>query len=74
MVGRNLLTRNADANSLPRYVPRPKPEVFRITKNNHNILQGVDTSGCRLDAEQAQKLDDWCEQNAKRYWTSCTQV
>jgi glycosyltransferase involved in cell wall biosynthesis len=53
-----------------RYVPRPKPEVFRITKNNHNILQGVDTSGSRLDAEQVKMLDDWCEQNAKRYWTS----
>lgn len=25
------------------YVPKPKPEVFRITKNNHNILQASQT-------------------------------
>jgi glycosyltransferase involved in cell wall biosynthesis len=55
---------------LHRYVPRPKPEVFRITKNNHNILQGVDTSGSRLGAEQVKMLDDWCAQNATRYWTT----
>ncbi|KAH8724715.1 putative trehalose synthase-like protein [Phaeosphaeriaceae sp. PMI808] len=52
------------------YVPRPKPEVFRITKNNHNILQGVDKTGNRLDVESMGILDDWCESNAKRYWTA----
>lgn len=24
-----------------RYVPKPNPQVFRITKDNHNILQGM---------------------------------
>jgi hypothetical protein len=24
-----------------RYVPKPNPQVFRITKDNHNILQGI---------------------------------
>lgn len=52
-----------------RYVPRPKPEIFRITKNNHNILQGVDTTGARLDADSITKLDNWCSENADRYWT-----
>jgi glycosyltransferase involved in cell wall biosynthesis len=65
---RQQLTRAMFANTY-RYVPRPKPEVFRITKNNHNILQGVDTTGSRLDAPQIRMLDDWCTQNADRYWT-----
>jgi hypothetical protein len=52
-----------------RYVPRPKPEVFRITKNNHNILQGVETTGKTLEPDEVRILDEWCEQNAHRYWT-----
>lgn len=51
-----------------RYVPKPKPEVFRITKNNHNILQGVAEPNLRLDNKSRRILDDWCEQNAERYW------
>ncbi|KAF2028973.1 trehalose synthase (Ccg-9), partial [Setomelanomma holmii] len=51
------------------YVPRPKPEVFRITKTNHNILQGVDMQS-QLTPEHIQALDEWCEQNAERYWLS----
>jgi glycosyltransferase involved in cell wall biosynthesis len=43
--------------------------VFRITKDNHNILQGVDKTGNVLDSVRAKKLDDWCEENATRYWT-----
>jgi glycosyltransferase involved in cell wall biosynthesis len=42
--------------------------VFRITKNNHNILQGVNTE-LELTTEQVGTLDEWCEQNAARYWT-----
>ncbi|KAH3953115.1 hypothetical protein HBH53_036920 [Parastagonospora nodorum] len=49
------------------YVPRPNSEIFRITKNNHNILQGVDEK-LQLEDEQAKMLDEWCEQNAARYW------
>ncbi|KAF2819129.1 UDP-Glycosyltransferase/glycogen phosphorylase, partial [Ophiobolus disseminans] len=48
---------------------KPKPEVFRITKNNHNILQGVDRE-TRLKEDEINILDEWCEQNAARYWTS----
>ncbi|KAF2238617.1 glycosyltransferase family 4 protein [Viridothelium virens] len=51
------------------YVPRPKPEVFRITKTNHNILQGVADPGERFTDDQARILADWVEQNAKRFWT-----
>jgi len=51
-----------------RYVPRANAEVFRITKDNHNILQAVDKEGKTLDAAKIQKLDTWCEQNANRYW------
>ncbi|KAJ4354003.1 uncharacterized protein N0V89_005735 [Didymosphaeria variabile] len=50
------------------YVPKPKPEVFRITKNNHNILQDVAEEGARLTPEQAKILDDWALSNAERYW------
>lgn len=53
-----------------RFVPKPKPEVFRITKNNHNILQGVADPKLRLTEDQMHILDEWCEQNAERYWTS----
>ncbi|KAB5578675.1 putative trehalose synthase-like protein [Coniochaeta sp. 2T2.1] len=51
------------------YVPKPKPEVFRITKNNHNILQGVADPDLRFTKEQVVMLDDWCQQNADRFWT-----
>ncbi|KAJ4303099.1 hypothetical protein N0V90_001990 [Kalmusia sp. IMI 367209] len=52
------------------YVPKPKPEVFRITKNNHNILQGVADPDLRLTKDQIAILDDWCKQNAERFWIS----
>jgi glycosyltransferase involved in cell wall biosynthesis len=53
------------------YVPRPKPEVFKITKTNHNVLQGVDRRWTsELSQESARILDEWCEQNAERYWLS----
>jgi hypothetical protein len=33
-------------------VPNPSPAVFRTTKNNHNILQGVAAPDLRLTDEQ----------------------
>ncbi|KAF2004518.1 glycosyltransferase family 4 protein [Amniculicola lignicola CBS 123094] len=51
------------------YVPKPKPEVFRITKNNHNILQGVADPNLRLADEQIKSLDEWCKSNAECFWT-----
>jgi glycosyltransferase involved in cell wall biosynthesis len=50
------------------YVPKPKPAVFRITKNNHNILQGVAEPDLRLDQASINMLDEWARQNADRYW------
>lgn len=58
------------AKPLYRYVPKPKPEVFRITKTNHNILQGVADPKERLTRASQQLLDDWTLQNAKRFWLS----
>ncbi|KAF2457081.1 trehalose synthase (Ccg-9) [Lineolata rhizophorae] len=51
------------------YVPKPKPEVFRITKTNHNILQGVAAPSERLTLAQQDILNTWAHQNATRYWT-----
>ncbi|KAF1933785.1 glycosyltransferase family 4 protein [Didymella exigua CBS 183.55] len=50
------------------YVPKPKPAVFRITKNNHNILQGVEETGLRLEQKSIDMLEEWARQNADRYW------
>ncbi|MCJ1282590.1 hypothetical protein MMC26_001915 [Xylographa opegraphella] len=50
------------------YVPRPRPEVFRITKTNHNILQGVNDPGEKLSNEQANTITAWIQHNAQRYW------
>lgn len=50
------------------YVPKPKPEVFRITKTNHNILQGVADPGEELTDDQAEVIRSWTETNAKRFW------
>lgn len=43
--------------------------MFRITKNNHNILQGVADPTLRLDESQRYVLDEWCETNASRFWS-----
>lgn len=51
-----------------RYVPKPKPGVFRITKTNHNILQGVAQPDERITEEQKKSLGDWIRENAERYW------
>ncbi|GME53536.1 Glycosyl transferase family 1 [Neofusicoccum parvum] len=50
------------------YVPKPKPEVFRITKTNHNILQGVAHPDERLTDDMKETLDEWCQGNADRFW------
>ncbi|KAJ5487089.1 hypothetical protein N7530_001389 [Penicillium desertorum] len=51
------------------YVPKPRPGVFRVTKTNHNILQGVARPGERLTPENKKLLQEWIEENARRYWT-----
>ncbi|KAF2637809.1 putative trehalose synthase-like protein [Massarina eburnea CBS 473.64] len=50
------------------YVPTPAPAVFRITKDNHNILQGVADPELRLTPENMTILDNWCYKNAERHW------
>ncbi|KAJ9487773.1 hypothetical protein VN97_g5535 [Penicillium thymicola] len=51
------------------YVPKPRPGVFRATKTNHNILQGVAHPDERLTPENKKLLQEWIEENARRYWT-----
>lgn len=55
---------------ITRYVPKPKPEVFLVTKTNHNILQGVADSNQRLSEDQKELLTTWVEGNASRLWLS----
>ncbi|THG95034.1 hypothetical protein EW026_g6546 [Hermanssonia centrifuga] len=50
------------------YVPNPSPSVFRTTKNNHNILQGVADPSLRLTKEQKDNFDAWILKNGLR-WT-----
>ncbi|OXV10103.1 hypothetical protein Egran_02135 [Elaphomyces granulatus] len=50
------------------YVPKPRPGVFRITKTNHNILQGVSKPEDRLTPENRQVMLKWIHENANRYW------
>ncbi|EMC92277.1 glycosyltransferase family 4 protein [Baudoinia panamericana UAMH 10762] len=51
------------------WVPKPKPEVFRVTKTNHNILQGVADPKERLTEDKQKLIDDWIQSNAERFWT-----
>ncbi|KAI3290441.1 CAZyme family GT4 [Penicillium roqueforti] len=51
------------------YVPKPRPGVFRVTKTNHNILQGVADQDDRLTPENKKLLTEWIEENTRRYWT-----
>ncbi|KAJ5694924.1 hypothetical protein N7536_005336 [Penicillium majusculum] len=51
------------------YVPKPRPGVFQVTKTNHNILQGVAHPDERLTPENKKLLQEWIEENARRYWT-----
>jgi len=52
------------------YVPKPSPTVFRTTKNNHNILQGVAAPDVRLTVDRQEEFTQWIEYNAHRYWIS----
>ena len=52
-----------------RYVPNPSPAVFRTTKNNHNILQGVADPNLRLTQPQKDAFDEWILKNGLR-WTA----
>lgn len=53
------------------YVPNPRAGVFRITKNNHNILQGVEPDPTkRLTKDDIAQLNKWVEDEAKAHWTS----
>ncbi|KAG1858314.1 trehalose synthase [Suillus tomentosus] len=51
------------------YVPNPSPSVFRTTKNNHNILQGVAAPDLRLTQEVKDQFDAWILKNGLR-WTA----
>ncbi|KAI0682334.1 hypothetical protein BC835DRAFT_1524570 [Cytidiella melzeri] len=51
------------------YIPNPSPSVFRTTKNNHNILQGVADPKLRLTREQKDNFDAWILKNSLR-WTA----
>jgi len=51
------------------YVPNPSPSVFRTTKNNHNILQGVAAPDLRLTDEAKDNFDAWILKNGLR-WTA----
>ncbi|OCH95197.1 trehalose phosphorylase [Obba rivulosa] len=51
------------------YVPNPSPSVFRTTKNNHNILQGVADPNLRLTKEAKENFDAWILKNGLR-WTA----
>lgn len=51
------------------WVPKPKPEVFRITKTNHNILQAVAGPDERLSEENQRTIHEWVQMNSDRFWT-----
>lgn len=55
--------------TITRYVPNPSPAVFRTTKNNHNILQGVADPDLRLTPEAKAAFDAWILKNGLR-WTA----
>ena len=50
-------------------MPNPSPAVFRTTKNNHNILQGVAAPDLRLTDEAKANFDQWIYKNGLR-WTA----
>lgn len=49
------------------YVPNPSPSVFRTTKNNHNILQGVAAPDLRLTQAAKDQFDAWILKNGLRW-------
>ncbi|EXK35803.1 hypothetical protein FOXG_14686 [Fusarium oxysporum f. sp. lycopersici 4287] len=52
------------------YVPKPLPTALRVTKNIHNILQGVSPPSQRITAEEKKAVIHWITENAYRYWLS----
>jgi hypothetical protein len=66
----NLLDLNDEANMNYRYVPKPKPGVFRITKTIHNTLQGVCRPDEKISAEDKEVVTEWIKDNASRLWFS----
>lgn len=44
--------------------------MFRITKNIHNILQGVSEPEERITPDDQEAITDWITDNANRYWLS----
>ncbi|KAG0130327.1 trehalose phosphorylase [Tuber indicum] len=50
------------------YIPDADAEVFRITKNNHNILQEVAGPGVSFGPKEQAILDEWIRRNAEQYW------
>uniref|UniRef100_A0A0D2XSR2 Uncharacterized protein n=1 Tax=Fusarium oxysporum (strain Fo5176) TaxID=660025 RepID=A0A0D2XSR2_FUSOF len=52
------------------YVPKPLPSALRITKNIHNVLQGVSPPSQRITAEEKNAVIHWITENAYRYWLS----
>ncbi|KAI9775361.1 MAG: hypothetical protein M1839_001277 [Geoglossum umbratile] len=64
------LMRHALVRFFKTYVPKPNPAVFRITKNNHNILQGVASPTERITLSHKAALTTWIQENAHRYWLS----
>jgi len=50
------------------FVPFPDSEVFRITKNNHNILQGVADPKLRLTEDNKKTYESWIKANVEKYW------
>ncbi|KIW07414.1 uncharacterized protein PV09_02256 [Verruconis gallopava] len=51
------------------YVPKPSPEIFRITKTNHNILQGVADPDERFTEAQQRLIREWIEANSIQKWS-----
>lgn len=42
--------------------------MFRITKNMHNILQGVSKPDQQVSDDEKAEILDWIIDNARRYW------
>lgn len=55
-------------SSVFRYVPKPRPGVFRITKTLHNIIQGVASPDQHITRENHETVMDWIRENSRRYW------
>ena len=55
------------------FVMKPKPDVFEITKRKfHNVLQGVAPASTRLNSDDIELYENWCRDNAVRYWDDDT--